>query len=251
MKIITFLSDFGDKDWFVAAVKGEILKISKNVLIVDISHRLVSYDIHSAAFVLKSAYRNFPKGSIHLVVIDPGVGSKRKPVIVQSDGYYFVGPDNGIFSYIFNKNSKIYQIKAEKALISTFHARDIFVPAAARLSKGLKPVSLGRRIKNYVKFEFPKVKKKGGKIYGEVVYIDHFGNLITNIPNKIKIKEFRISKKKIFIKKFYGEGKPEEIIGIKGSSGYYEIASNKGSAKNILEAKTDVTIVIGETTIIP
>ncbi len=241
--MITFLSDFGDRDWFVAAVKGEILKINKKVLIVDITHRLVPYDINSAAFVLKSVYRNFPAGTIHLVVIDPGVGSERKPIIVESAGYYFVGPDNGVFSYIYNKDSRVYKINQKKRLSSTFHARDIFGPSAARLSKGLSPEVLGINRKDYVKFEFPKIKKIKSGIQGEVIYIDHFGNLITNIPNSTDVKELYILKRKVLVKRFYGEGKMDEIIAIKGSCGFYEIASNKRNVKAISSVKIGMKIM--------
>ena len=130
MKIITFLSDFGNKDWFVSAVKGEIFKINKNVLIVDITHTLIPHDVRSAAFLLKSVYRNFPSGTVHLVVVDPGVGSERIPIIVESSGYYFVGPDNGVFSYIYSEDSKVYEIEVKKTVSYTFHARDIFGPTA-------------------------------------------------------------------------------------------------------------------------
>ncbi len=236
MKVITFISDFGDRDWFVGAVKGEILKINKNVSIVDITHRLVPHDIQSAAFVVKSVYKNFARGSIHLVVVDPGVGSKRKPLIVQSDGYYFVGPDNGVFSYVYKKNSKVFEIKQKGKLSSTFHARDIFGPAAARLSKGIKPITLGKTIENYAKFKFPLIEEKKGKVVGEVVYIDQFGNCITNIPNTIAVVEFRIAKRRIAVTDFYGEGKVGKLMAVRGSSGYYEIASNKGSAQKILKA---------------
>lgn len=242
MKIVTFLSDFGDKDWFVAAVKGEILKITKNVIIVDMTHELTPYDIHSAAFLLKSVYSNFPSGTIHLCVIDPGVGGERKPIIVESGGYLFVGPDNGIFSYIYDRDCKVYEIKCKETLSSTFHAREIFGPTAARLAKGLKPQQLGYRVKRFIKFEFPKMKKKKGKIYGEIVYIDHFGNLITNVPNSIGVTAFSISKRKIFVKDFYGEGRHNEIIGIKGSSGFYEIARNQGSASEALRAKVGMHV---------
>ncbi len=125
---------------------------------------------------------------------------------------------------------------------STFHAREIFGPTAARLAKGLKPRQLGYRVKRFIKFEFPKIKKKKGKIYGEVVYVDHFGNLITNIPNSIGVTAFSISKRKIFVRNFYGEGNPHEIIGIGGSSGFYEIARNQGSASEVLRAKVGMHV---------
>ena len=188
-------------------------------------------------------YKNFPAGTIHLVVIDPGVGSERKPIIVESAGYYFVGPDNGVFSYVYNKYSKVFKIKQRKRLSSTFHARDIFGPVAARLSKGSSPEVSGIMIKDYVKFEFPKIKKIKRGIQGEVIYIDHFGNLITNIPNSTDVKELYILKRKVLVKKFYGEGKMDEIICLKGSSGYYEIARNKGNAQDILGTSVGIEIM--------
>lgn len=244
MKIITFLSDFGNKDWFVSAVKGEIFKINKNVLIVDITHTLIPHDVRSAAFLLKSVYRNFPSGTVHLVVVDPGVGSERIPIIVESSGYYFVGPDNGVFSYIYSEDSKVYEIEVKKTVSYTFHARDIFGPTAAKLSMNTAPQNLGMRINNYTKFEFPIPKERSGKIYGEVVYIDHFGNLITNIENTIGIKALYIAKKKVNVKHFYGQGKPGEIICVRGSSGYYEIACNRGNACDLLKAETGLQIVV-------
>jgi len=246
MKIITFLSDFGTEDWFVSAVKGEILKIKSNAIIIDITHELPQFDIHQAAFLLKSVYKNFPRGTVHLAVIDPGVGSERRPIIVKSSGYYFVGPDNGIFSYIYNKNSTVYEIMVNKSFSATFHARDIFGPTAAKLSNDSRPEDLGRRVKDYTKFEFPEIEKKRDKIYGEIVYIDHFGNLITNIPNEINIKEISIIKKKIAVKKAYSEGLLGEIICIKGSCGYYEIACNQKSVRDILRAKIGMKIVLSD-----
>lgn len=242
MKIITFLSDFNNKDWFVAAVKGEILKIINDVFIVDITHRSVPHDIRSAAFLLKSVYKNFPSGTIHLCVVDPGVGSERKPIIVESGGYYFVGPDNGLFSYIYDKKCNVYRIKVKETLSSTFHARDIFGPTAARLAKGLKPRQLGMRIKNFIKFGFPKIKKKNNSIVGEIIYIDQFGNLITNIPNTVRVEKFFLSRRTVVVKRFYGEGKPNEIIGVQGSSGFYEIARHRGSAREVLRAKVGMLV---------
>ncbi|MEO0138083.1 MAG: SAM-dependent chlorinase/fluorinase [candidate division WOR-3 bacterium] len=234
--IITFTSDFGNKDWFVAAVKGEILRINPSVQIVDITHDLKPFDIKGAAFVLKMVYKNFPEGTIHLAVVDPGVGSRRKPLVVFSDGYYFVGPDNGIFSYIYNNTPIVYEIKMHQKISRTFHARDIFGPAAAKISLGIAPEKIGRRINEFYKFPFPRIKRVKNRIYGEVVYIDNFGNLITNIPINIPLKKIEISEFGRFpIKKFYAQGEAGEIFGIKGSSNYYEIAGFKKSAYETLK----------------
>jgi len=227
MNIITFLSDFGERDWFVSAVKGEILKINPWAKIIDITHNVEPFDIKRAAYILKMVYKNFPDGTVHLGVVDPGVGSKRKPICALSDGHYFVGPDNGIFSYIY-KNPIVYEITVKKGVSNTFHARDIFGPVAARISLGTKLNQLGRRIYKFTKFSFPAIKKRGDEIYGEVVYIDHFGNLITNIPVSYPLKNFYIEGLgKIRIKEFYALGKGNEAFGIKGSSGFYEIACFK------------------------
>ncbi len=240
--IITFLSDFGEKDWFVAAVKGEILKINNRAVIVDVTHQISSYDILSASFLIKSFYKDFPEGTVHLAVVDPGVGGQRLPIIVESSGYYFVGPDNGIFSYIYDNNSKIYQIKVETTPSSTFHARDIFGPTAARLSKGLRPADLGREIEDYVRLEFPEVKITGKRIDGEVVYIDKFGNLITNIPVDLEVEKFYIGTKEINIRGSYSEAGPREVIGIKGSCGFYEISVNQGSVVEVLGARIGMAV---------
>jgi S-adenosylmethionine hydrolase len=243
MKIITFLSDFGFNDWFVAAVRGEIFKINSSVVIVDISHTVHPHDIRSAAFILKCVYKNFPLGTVHLSVIDPGVGSDRKPLIVKSDGYYFVGPDNGVFSYVYNEHSEVYAITMTGGLSSTFHARDVFGPVAAKLTKDKEPEDLGVKIRDFVRFEFPRPQRKGETICGEVVYVDHFGNCITNIENSEHIAELHIMKQKIAVKNFYGEGLPGEVICVQGSSGYYEIACNRGDARTMLHAEIGTKVV--------
>lgn len=231
MSIITFLSDFGEKDWFVSAVKGEILKINPEANIIDITHNLNPFDIKQSAFVLKMVYKNFPAGTVHLSVVDPGVGSKRKPLVVFSDGYYFVGPDNGIFSYIYQKDSAVYEIIVKKPVSYTFHARDIFGPVAGKISLGLELNKLGKRIFKFQKFSFPKIKRKGDMVYGEIVYIDHFGNLITNIPIKFSLKKIYIEGFGfVHIKKFYASGNPGEVFSVPGSSNFYEIACFKGRA---------------------
>jgi S-adenosylmethionine hydrolase len=244
MNIITFISDFGPCDWFAGAVKGEILKINYDAFIVDITHNIVPQDVHSAAFLLKCVYKSFPEGTVHLVVVDPGVGSSRKPIIAQSQGYYFVGPDNGVFSYVLSKSTKVYKIKEIDKISYTFHARDVFGPAAARLSKGMGPDALGSKIENYIKFPFPKITRKKGKLYGKIIYIDHFGNCITNIPNTVKIKEFYILNKMIKVKKYYGASKTANLIALRGSCGFYEVASPKANAQKILNAKIGMKIVV-------
>lgn len=237
MNIITFLSDFGRDDWFAAAVKGEIFKKNPTARVVDITHALAPQDIRGAAFVLHSVYKNFPGGTVHLAVVDPGVGSARTPLIVTSESYIFVGPDNGIFSYIYNKRSKVYAIKVREQPSTTFHARDVFAPVAGLLASGKRPSSLGRRIESYCSFPFPRPRRRGRILYGEILYVDRFGNMITNIPTSHNIDSLFIRRKRVSRVGSYHEGKPDSLICVQGSTGFYEIAVNKGNACKITRAR--------------
>jgi S-adenosylmethionine hydrolase len=236
MEIITFISDFGSKDWFVPAVKGEILKIAPSALIVDITHDIAPYDVRGAAFVLGAVYGNFPAGTVHLAVVDPGVGGERKPLAVESHGHHFVGPDNGLFSYIYEKKARVYEIVVDAKPSSTFHARDIFGPTAARLASGCAVEELARQISGMVCFERPEAGSRQGRLYGEIIYIDHFGNCITNLPTHNEIRRIVVSGRDVQLKKNYCEGNPGELICVRGSLGYYEIACPSGNARDQLEA---------------
>lgn len=242
MKVITFLSDFGTGDWFVAAVKGEISKINPGVRIVDITHNIEPYDVRGAAFVLFAVFRNFPKGSIHLAVVDPGVGGDRKPIIVRSQGHLFVGPDNGIFSRVYDGSSKVYEIKVNSKASVTFHARDIFGPTAARLAGGTVLSRLGKRYREYVVHEITGSTRRKDVIFGEIAYVDHFGNCITNIPNSEKITKLRVLGRMINIIDYYSAETGKRVAGVRGSLGYYEIASYKGSASQILKAEPGMPV---------
>lgn len=242
MEIITFISDFGSKDWFVPAVKGEILKIAPSAKIVDITHDITPHDVRGAAFVLGAVYGNFPAGTIHLAVVDPGVGGERKPLVVESQGHHFVGPDNGLFSYVCEKEAKVYEIIVDVKPSSTFHARDIFGPTAARLAKGCAVEELARQVSSMECFERPAARSIGGRLHGEIVYIDHFGNCITNIPNSAEIRAICVSGKTVPVMSHYGAGQSGEIICVRGSIGYYEIASNMGSANSALKAHIGLEI---------
>lgn len=242
MKIVTFLSDFGTNDWFVASVKGEILRINPGVRIVDITHDIEPYDISGAAFVLFAVFRNFPKDSIHLSVVDPGVGSDRKPIIVKSQGHFFVGPDNGIFSRIYDASSRVYEIKVDSKASATFHARDIFGPTAARLAGGTTLSRLGKIHREYVVNQISGPTRRKSVVFGEIAYVDHFGNCITNIPIIEELTKLRVLGRVINVRNHYGEGSYEGLTGVKGSLGYYEIASYKGSASKILNAGLGVPV---------
>ncbi len=246
MGIITFLSDFGACDWFTAAVKGEILKINPRATIVDITQNVLPHDIRRAAYILDACYRNFPKKTVHLAVVDPGVGSKRKRIIIEVDDHFFVGPDNGIFSLIARGKYKSYSVNIKLRSPTTFDAREVFGPVAAYLSMGVAPSTLGSKIKQILRFTLPRLKKIKGKIFGQVSYIDHFGNLITNVPVSRPVKSMFVRGRRINIRKHYGAVIRNQLSVIKGSHGYYEIACNQGNAAEILQAEIGAKIVAKE-----
>jgi S-adenosylmethionine hydrolase len=244
--VITFLSDFDQKDWFVGAVKGEILKHNSKARIIDITHAVPPHDIKSAAFIVQSYYKNYPSGTVHLAVVDPGVGSSRKPIIVRSDDYLFVGPDNGIFSYIYTDRSEVFEITSNTSQGSTFHARDIFGLAAALLARGQAPQTFGPRLSEYKHFAFPGITRDGGKVLGQIVYIDRFGNCITNIPHSMDIDELHINGYRVGVKQYYAEGQEGELISVKGSRGFYEIVINGASAAALLDARIGMVVTVLE-----
>nr|MBI3614882.1 SAM-dependent chlorinase/fluorinase [Nitrospirota bacterium] len=196
ISLITLLTDFGLRDYFVASMKGVILNINSQARIVDLSHDVAPQQIDEAAYLLKSSYRYFPDGTVHVAVVDPGVGSTRRALLVSTSRYYFVAPDNGLLSYIFDEElsvevrvieNKQYRLDSEGA---TFDGRDFFAPAAAWLTKGQSPGSFGRLTRDYVKLpiEEPAVAHK--VLSGHIVYVDHYGNLISNIT-PLHLKELQ------------------------------------------------------------
>ena len=246
MKIITLLTDFGTKDGYIGAVKGVIKRINPQAEIVDITHDIDSYDVLGAAFALNNFYKYFPKGTIHMAVVDPGVGSLRQPILIKTKDFFFVGPDNGIFSLIYHGEDLIdvIVISNEKYFLaepsSTFHARDIFAPVAAYLSLGIKADEFGSSAKECMKFIIPEPESKRKSLKGEIIHIDRFGNLITNIPADLlenkKNAEIRVRKRQIKgIRRSYFEIK--RLGAIIGSSGFLELAINQGNAQKLLKAR--------------
>jgi S-adenosylmethionine hydrolase len=254
-KIITLLTDFDTKDGYIGAVKGVIKRINPQAEIVDITHGVDSYDVLGAAFALNNFHRYFPKGTIHLAVVDPGVGSLRQPILVKTKDFFFVGPDNGIFSFIYQREdlTDIIVISNKKYFLaepsSTFHARDIFAPVAAYLSLGIKTDEFGPSAKECMKLIIPQPESKGKSLEGEIIHVDRFGNLITNISAdlfKKKHVEIFMGKRKIKgISRSYFEieetrserSESKELGALIGSSGFLELAVNQGSAQKLLKAK--------------
>ena len=191
--LITLLTDFGDRDSFVASMRGVILTINPHATLVDLSHHVPPHSVEDAAYLLKSCYRYFPEGTVHVAVVDPGVGSARRPLIAKSEHYLFLAPDNGLLTPILTDNSELEVREIENAdyrLTSpgrTFDGRDLFAPAAAWLTKGEPLASFGQRIDDCKTFTISKPKREAMALVGEIVHVDRFGNLISNLtPHHVK-----------------------------------------------------------------
>lgn len=258
MNIISLITDFGLKDNFVGVMKAVILKINPRVSIIDICHEVHSQDILEAAFLLKGSFKYFPYGTVHLVIVDPGVGSKRKIIAVRTKNYFFVAPDNGILALALKDEPpiEIIQVTKEKYFLKpisdTFHGRDIFAPVAAYISKEGPIKNFGKKAKSFKELELPVVKKDTRSLIGEIIYIDRFGNLVTNIDkglllNFIKKEDFTIHIAEKAINKIfhaYSEVGDQEPLALVGSFNYLEIAVNCGSAQDHFGVGTGEKITI-------
>ncbi|HJS22817.1 MAG TPA: SAM-dependent chlorinase/fluorinase [Pyrinomonadaceae bacterium] len=254
--MITLLTDFGTADYFVGAVKGAILSVNPKAVIADITHEIPPHDIEAGAFTLLASYKTFPVGTIHLAVVDPGVGSTRRPIVVSAADQFFVGPDNGIFSYICDRESshRTFHITAEKYFrpspSSTFHGRDIFAPVAAALSNGVKPEELGPEIDDEERLDsLDPVIKNEGKVKARIIHIDRFGNCITNITRDLfedweNVRLVTKGKTIRDFRNFYGEASKTAPFGIWGSAGFLELSVNGGSAAKALRVKRGDKVVI-------
>ncbi len=247
IRVLTFTTDFGLNDPFVGIMHGVVLNIQPDTRVVDICHAVNSYDISDAAWTIAQAYRFFPPRTVHVVVVDPGVGSSRRPIIVETEDYIFVAPDNGVLSLIEAREPKfvVRHVTAERYFLqpvsNTFHGRDVFAAIGGWLSKGVAPAEFGPEISDYVRHPLPQVEPVGqGSLRGVVMKVDKFGNLITNIGELDAPELFgsHVPAVNILIVgqtitrvcRSYSEGAEEEIFAIVGSSGYLEIAGNKLSA---------------------
>src|SRR2546421_1112444 len=233
--IITLTTDFGLSDPFVGIMKGVILGIAPQTQLVDITHEIRSYDILEAAFLIDSTYRYFPEGTVHIVIVDPGVGSARRPMAATAKGHFFVAPDNGVLSLVLQ--SEAYRITNQSLFLNsvsrTFHGRDIFAPVAAHLSRGTPIESVGPRILDFIKRPMPKPRPQGDKLVGLVLRIDKFGNIITNLRLQDLGPDFTIHVAGLPITRLcssFSEAEPGEFFAIEGSTGFIELALNQGSA---------------------
>ncbi len=239
-RIIALITDFGNS-FYVGQVKGIIKSINPDAEIIDITHDIPKFNIKAGQFILYSSYKFFPKETIFLVVIDPGVGSERKAIVIKTDDYYFVGPDNGLFGFL--EKYKAYEIEVPAHASSTFHARDVFAPICAKISKGYKLEEFLKPINQIIKFDFRNVENYENVIIGEVIFIDDFGNLITNIVfddgiKFVEIKNLKIDKKV----KTYSQAKKNELVFLKGSYEFLEISVVEGNAKKTLNVELGETV---------
>jgi len=266
--VIALLTDFGTTDIYVGVMKGVILSIDPQAQIIDITHDIQPQNVRQAAFALLNSYRYFPEGTLFLTIVDPDVGTDRKPIVVQAGKYTFVAPDNGVLSYVLYEirdafaielNNPTYQLAT---VSSTFHGRDIFAPAAAHLAKGVALRAMGTPMLYPVTLPEPTLSVSPKKITGEVMHIDHFGNLITSIGYLRWVAPERLTLNKRFgefatapvpattaivgvgdsvitgIRRTFGEAGRGDVLALVESNGYLEIAVNQGSAA----ARLDVSI---------
>ncbi len=259
--IITLLTDFGSEDYFAGAMKGVILSINASARIVDITQEIPPQDIEAAAFNLLASYRDFPAGTIHAAVVDPGVGSARRAVAIRCAEQFFVGPDNGLFSWICEREGEFraFHLTNEKffrhPVSATFHGRDIFAPVAAALSNGVPIEQLGEEIHEIVQLD-PLAPKRvnGGAIEGRLIHIDRFGNCITNLTREHLREELVVSGAKLVVngreitsyRRYFAEGEHDEneLFCLFGSAGFLEITARNSSAARILNVRRGQRVLL-------
>jgi S-adenosyl-L-methionine hydrolase (adenosine-forming) len=256
---VTLLTDFGRQDVYVGVMKGAIACINSQLQTIDLSHEIPPQNVMAASFCLLSAYPYFPPNTVHVAVVDPGVGSQRRAIAIEFERGFLVGPDNGLFSGILNLVKAISAVELANPRYwrtshpsNTFHGRDIFAPVGAHLASGVPLAALGRSISidSLVKSSLPPYQIDGDRVIGYLQYIDRFGNLISNIPNELITEEKQtvtIAEINIKLGKTYSDVPVGQLIAIAGSHGWLEIAVNGGSAAAILNLKWDdcLTTAIG------
>ncbi|MET0343429.1 MAG: SAM-dependent chlorinase/fluorinase [Polyangiales bacterium] len=250
-RCITLTTDFGTRDPYVAEVKGVLLSDGpKGLQLVDLSHDLPPFDVHAAALFVRAALPRFPTGTIHLAVVDPGVGSQRRALIVSLRGMTLVGPDNCLFSYLFDGSEQVHAIDparlGAKHISSTFHGRDLFAPVAARLAQGEPPDTFGPRIDSYQHMAFPMVEIRGDALYGRVIHVDRYGNLITNVSDTTlrgflgddpRGATISLGEHAAPLLDHYAQARTGQLLALIGSSGLVELAAREASAASMLGAE--------------
>ncbi len=250
-RIVTLLTDFGTSDYYVGAVRGVILSVDPTITIVDITHEVPPGGVRYGAFVLAHASRWFPKGTVHCVVVDPGVGTQRRPIVVQSDKGLFVGPDNGVLSLAIEGVQGAWVIErfmVPEGAGDTFHGRDIFAPVAAKLAMGMPPDEVGSRVDDFQRMEWPRAGRDAkGQFRGKVLFEDRFGNLITDVhsedlgPGQWQV---RVAGRRAPVARTFGDVDVGAVVAYPGSAGYLEVAVRNGSASEWLGVGRGAKVVV-------
>lgn len=258
--IITLTTDYGTSDHLVGAMKGVILGINPEAEIVDITHSVAPFDVLDAALTVNQASRYFPNRTIHIVVVDPGVGTTRRPLLVSAGPQFYIAPDNGVLSLVYEREREALTVRHITAdhyflrpLSNTFHGRDIFAPVGAALSKTLQTASFGDPIEDFMRLTLPKPKVNGNTVKGVVLRVDSFGNLVTNLtPDDVpslnsengKVRVLVGNKEVGKVVRTFAEGPHGEPVALIGSSGFVEFAVNKGDAAKALNANRGAEVTV-------
>ena len=254
-RVITLTTDFGLRDHYVAAMKGVILGICPAARIVDVTHEVSSYEVAEAAFLISQTWPYYPKRTVHVVVVDPGVGSMRRPILAELDGQRFIAPDNGVLTPILTREGvKVRHITASayfrETVSATFHGRDIFAPVAAHIASGVAPAKVGARVEDYLRLTFERPARTARRGWtGAILHVDHFGNIVTNFSigdfPQIATGPFEFAVGFRTVEKLahnYAEMPAGELFAIVGSSGYVEFSANQASAAKILGCETGAPV---------
>jgi S-adenosyl-L-methionine hydrolase (adenosine-forming) len=257
--IITLTTDYGTSDHLVGTLKGVLLSVNPELQIVDISHSVVPFDVLDGALCIGAAYKYFPARTVHMVIVDPGVGSARRPVLVSANNQYFVAPDNGVLSMVYERENPVVvrHITSEhyfqRPVSATFHGRDIFAPVAAWLTKNWQTEAFGETVEDHVRFALPRPKTQDGAMRGAVLKVDHFGNLMTNFtledlpeakrgPGAVSMTVGGKPVKQMV--ENFSQGATGEAVALVGSSGFIEIAVNKGNAARTLGVNRGAEVIL-------
>lgn len=257
--LLTLITDFGTREYYVGALKGSILEVHPDIELVDLSHEVSSHDVLAGALTAAGSCPWFPPRTVHLIVVDPGVGSERRVLIAATDRHRYVAPDNGVLSLVFRQDppSRVIAVEAEHyyrhPVCPTFHARDILGPVAAWLAKGIAVENFGSEVSDYKLLTLPSPVEESGRLHGRVLHIDKFGNIITTFTQR-ELDEFRtrhpqwrlrIGNKTIErLVQYYSQGAEGEAIALTGSSGFLEIAVARRPASQVLQVSRGMSVVL-------
>ena len=244
--IVTLLTDFGTADGYVAEMKGVILSAAPNAMLVDVTHDIAAQDVEGARLTIARYWRRFPPGTVHVAVVDPGVGTARLARAVQSDGRYLVGPDNGVLSpALLIPGATAVELPVLAQAAATFHGRDVFAPAAARLAAGTPLDTLGAPLHTPIVRRTPEASRlPDGSIVGEVISIDRFGNAITNLLAHGGGAVVQVGETAIAVRRSYADVEPGALVALTGSNGLLEIAVRDGSAAERLELARGARVIL-------